>query len=206
MDFKCNSVIALYLAGKSQPAIVSRYNNTGNIAKRHGGGHKNTETSREMVQKVKKRLERNPRGIANQMTKELKIFDRSIRRIPNIVFSDEKIFPIEQFLNSESDRVYLTDRSYENLSHRLATRRQHQQQIMVWAAVTADGCSPIVFIESGIKMTRGKTIMESPIPNSHQVKRCGINVFLEGSSIMLEDRQLFPLEVESLENPGKAYV
>lgn len=211
MDFKRNSVVALYLAGKSQPAIVrelehlkvnkvfvyrtiTRYNDTGSIAKRHGGGHQKTATSREMVQKVKKRLERNPRRSANQMAKELKISDRSIRRIlkndlkvkpykiqkahdltpkqqqvrlerakellrlaesgqlPNIVFSDEKIFTIEQFVNSQNDRVYLRDRSYENLSHRLATRRQHPPQIMVWAAVTADGRSPIVFIEPGVKV------------------------------------------------------
>ncbi|XP_033213937.1 uncharacterized protein LOC117171001 [Belonocnema kinseyi] len=176
MDFKRNSVIALYLTGKSQPAIVrelnhfkankvfvyrtiTRYNNTGSIAKRHGGCHQKTATSREMVQKVKKRLERNPRRSANQMAKELKISDRSIRLIqkndlkvksykirkahyltpkqqqvrlerakellrlaesgqfPNIVFSEEKIFPIEQFVNSQNDKVYLTDRLYENLSH-----------------------------------------------------------------------------------------
>lgn len=211
MEFKRNSVIALYLAGKSQPAIVrelkhlnvnkvfvyrtiTRYNNTGSIAKRHGGGHQKTATLREMVRKVKKRLERNPRRSANQMAKELKISDRSIRRImknelkvkpykfqkahdltpkqqqvklerakellrlaesgqiPNIVFSDEIFFPIEQSVNSQNDRVYLTDRSYENMSHRLATRRQHPPQIMVWAAVTADGRSPIVFIEPGVKV------------------------------------------------------
>ncbi|XP_033232026.1 uncharacterized protein LOC117183003 [Belonocnema kinseyi] len=72
-------------------------------------------------------------------------------QFPNIAFSDEKIFPIEQLVNSQNDRVYLTVRSYENLSHRLATRRQHTQQIMVWAAVTADWRSPIVFIEPGVK-------------------------------------------------------
>uniref|UniRef100_A0A6P4F0R8 Uncharacterized protein LOC108045962 n=1 Tax=Drosophila rhopaloa TaxID=1041015 RepID=A0A6P4F0R8_DRORH len=201
MDFKRNSVIALHLAGKSQPSIVrelkllkvnkvfvyrtiTRYNDTGSIAKRHGGGHQKTATSREMVQKVKKRLERNPRRSANQMAKELKISDRSIRRIlkndlkvkpykiqkahdltskqrqvrlerakellrlaesgqlPNIVFSDKNIFTIEQqFVNSQNDRVNLTDRSCEN-----------PPQIMVWAAVTADGRSPIIFIEPGVKV------------------------------------------------------
>ncbi|XP_033228815.1 uncharacterized protein LOC117180425 [Belonocnema kinseyi] len=107
MDFKRNSVIALYFAGKSQPAIVrelnhlkvnkvfvyrtiDRYNNAGSIAKRHGGGHQKTETSREMVQKVRKRLERNPRRKANQMAKELKISNHSIRRI---LKNDLKIKP-----------------------------------------------------------------------------------------------------------------
>uniref|UniRef100_A0A0K8W705 Transposase Tc1-like domain-containing protein n=1 Tax=Bactrocera latifrons TaxID=174628 RepID=A0A0K8W705_BACLA len=98
MEFKRNSVIDLYLAGKAQPAIVreltdlnvnkvfvystiTRYNYIGSIAKRHGGGHQKTATSREMVRKVKKRLERNPRRSANRVAKELKISDSSIRHI-----------------------------------------------------------------------------------------------------------------------------
>ena len=211
MEFKRNSVIALYLAGKSQPAIVrelshlkvnkmfvyrtiKRYNDTGSIAKRYGGGPKKTATTPEMVRKVKARLERNPRRSGRKMAKELKISQDSIRRIlknelkvkaykfqkahdlspqqkkvrcerakellrlhergefPNIVFSDEKNFPIEQFINTQNDRVYLTERSYENLSLRMATRSNFPSQVMVWAAVTADGRSPIVFIEPGVKV------------------------------------------------------
>ncbi|KAF2886382.1 hypothetical protein ILUMI_01255 [Ignelater luminosus] len=211
MEFKRNSVIALYLAGKSQSAIVrelehikvnrkfvyrtiNRYNETGSVVKRYGGGPKKTATSPEMVRKVKKRLERNPRRSGNQMAKELNISQSSIRRIlqnelqvkaykkqkahdltpnqkkvrferakellrlaasgefPNIVFSDEKNFPIEQFVNTQNDRVYLTERTYENLKHRLVTRSNYPSQIMVWAAVTATGRSPLVFIEPGVKV------------------------------------------------------
>ncbi|KAF2897019.1 hypothetical protein ILUMI_09157 [Ignelater luminosus] len=212
MEFKRNSVIALYLAGKSQSAIVrelehikvnrkfvyrtiNRYNETGSVVKRYGGGPKKTATSPEMVRKVKKRLEQNPRRSGNQMAKELNISQSSIRRIlqnelqvkaykkqkahdltpnqkkvrferakellrlaasgefPNIVFSDEKNFPIEQFVNTQNDRVYLTERTYENLKHRLVTRSNYPSQIMVWAAVTATGRSPLVFIEPGVKET-----------------------------------------------------
>lgn len=98
MEFKRNSVIALYLSGKSQSAIVrelshlkvnkmfvyrtiKRYNDTGSIAKRYGGGPKKTATSPGMVRKVKMRLERNPRRSGRQMAKELKISQDSIRRI-----------------------------------------------------------------------------------------------------------------------------
>lgn len=35
---------------------------------------------------------------------------------------DETIFPSEQFIKSQNGRVYLTDRLYENLSDRLATK------------------------------------------------------------------------------------
>lgn len=70
---------------------------------------------------------------------------------PNIVFSDEKIFQFEKFLNSQNDILYFTDRSYMIFSYRLATRRQHSPQIMVWPAVTADWRSTIVFIQPGVK-------------------------------------------------------
>ena len=211
MEIKRNSVIALYLAGKSQPVIVrelkhvqvnkmfvyrtiNRYNGTRSIAKGYGGGRKKTSTSPEMVSKVKKRLERNLRRSGNQIAKELKISQRSIRRIlenelhvkpyklqkahdltpqqknvrlerakemlrlaasgqfPNIAFYDEKNFPIEQFINSQNDRVYLTERTYDNLSLRMATRSNFPSQVMVWAAVHANGRSPIVFIEPGVKV------------------------------------------------------
>lgn len=72
--------------------------------------------------------------------------------IPNIVFSDEKNFTIEQFVNKQNDRVWLTERSYENLNSRLATRRQAPAQVMVWAAVTANFRGPLVFLDKGVKV------------------------------------------------------
>ncbi|KAF2893517.1 hypothetical protein ILUMI_12656 [Ignelater luminosus] len=191
MEFKRNSVIALYLAGKSQSAIVRELEHI----------------------KVKKRLERNPRRSGNQMAKELNISQSSIRRIlqnelqvkaykkqkahdltpnqkkvrferakellrlaasgefPNIVFSDEKNFPIEQFVNTQNDRVYLTERTYENLKHRLVTRSNYPSQIMVWAAVTATGRSPLVFIEPGVKDKPGKKENPNKILFKNQKKR-----------------------------------
>ena len=182
MEFKRDSVIALYLAGKPQVAIVralqhlnvnksfvsrtiARYRDTGSIAKRHGGGHKKSATSAEMVRKVKKRIERNPRRSGRKMAAELKISARSVQRIlqnelklkplkfqkahdltpqqkkvrverakkllrraesgelPNLVFSDEAPFTIEQFVNKQNDRIYLPKRSFENLHLRTATRK-----------------------------------------------------------------------------------
>ncbi|CAK9827498.1 hypothetical protein ANTRET_LOCUS5186 [Anthophora retusa] len=72
--------------------------------------------------------------------------------IPNIVFSDEKIFTIEQYVNKQNDRVWLHERSYENLNARFITRRHSPTQVMVWAAVTADGRSPLVFLGTGVKV------------------------------------------------------
>lgn len=98
MEIKRNGVIGLFLAGKSQQAIVrelqhlnvnrkfvyrtiKRYNDTGSIKKRYGGGVQRTATSPDMVRKVKQILQRNPCQSATQMAKELNISSRSIQRI-----------------------------------------------------------------------------------------------------------------------------
>lgn len=211
MEFRRDSVIALYLGGKSQVAIVralqhlnvnksfvsrtiARYRDIGSVAPRPKSGRKRTATSPEMVRKVKKRIERNPRRSGRQMARELNISQYAIRQIlknelglkplkfqkvqdltdaqkkarlekakellrlaesgelPNLVFSDEKPFVVSQYVNKQNDRVYLPKRSAENLNRRLATRTQAPAMVMVWAAVTADGRSPLVFIDRGVKI------------------------------------------------------
>lgn len=223
MEVKRNSVIALYLTGKSQPAIVrelkhlkvnkmfvyrtiTRYNDTGSIAKRYGGGPKKTATSSDMVRKVKARIERNPRRSGRKMAAELNISRERMQHIlknvlrlkplkfqkahdltpqqkkvrlerakellrlhesgslPNIVFSDEAPFLIEQHVNKQNDRVYLPERSYENLHLRTATRKQAPPFVMVWAAVTTDGRSPLVFLDRGVKINTNvyrETVLEA---------------------------------------------
>uniref|UniRef100_A0A182YQU6 Tc1-like transposase DDE domain-containing protein n=1 Tax=Anopheles stephensi TaxID=30069 RepID=A0A182YQU6_ANOST len=66
---------------------------------------------------------------------------------PNLVFSNEKPFVIQQFMNEQNDRVYL-----------LAS--QKPAMVMVWASLTVDGRSPLVFIDSEIK--KRKSIDSAP--------------------------------------------
>lgn len=225
MEFKRNSVIALYLAGKSQPAIVNelrhlhvnkmfvyrtitRYNETGSIKKRHGGGHSKTATSPEMVRKVKARIQRNPRQSAVQLAKNLNVSARSMGRIlknelrlkpykiqkvqdltlaqkavrlarakvlkhlhvggelENLVFSDENFFTVQQYVNKQNDRVWLECKSKDNLDQRIAMRKQAPASVMVWAAVTATGRSPLVFIEQEVnqQIYREKILNDALLP------------------------------------------
>ena len=73
-------------------------------------------------------------------------------QLPNLVFSDEKPFQIEQFVNKQNYRVYLPKRSAENLHLRLATRTQAPPMVMMWAAVTAYSSSLLVFIGRRVKI------------------------------------------------------
>ena len=69
-----------------------------------------------------------------------------------VVFSNEKPFVIQQFVNKQNDCVYLPKSSADNLHLRLATRTQAPVTGMVRAAITADGRSPLVFIDRGVKI------------------------------------------------------
>lgn len=102
-----------------------------------------------------------------QRAKHLKsLADRG--KLPNIVFSDEKVFTVEQFVNKQNDRVWLKGKSEDNLARRLATRKQGPASVMVWAAVTASGRSPLVFIDRGVKINqelyRDLVIRDSLLP------------------------------------------
>jgi hypothetical protein len=69
--------------------------------------------------------------------------------LPNLVFSDEKKFDIKQYINHQNDRVWSWDGS---VATRTATQHQNPMSVMVWAAVTATGRSPLVFVPSGVKL------------------------------------------------------
>ena len=98
MEFKRDSVISLYLAGKPLVTIVralqhlnvnksfvsriiARYSDTGSVGRRQESGRKKTATLAEMVRKVKKRLDQNPRRSGRKMARELNISQYSIRQI-----------------------------------------------------------------------------------------------------------------------------
>ena len=69
--------------------------------------------------------------------------------LPKLVFTDKKKFDIQLVVNQQNDRVWV---SYSTTEGRIVTRRQNPQSVMVWAAVTAIGRSPLLFVPSGVKL------------------------------------------------------
>lgn len=102
------------------------------------------------IQKVQE-LTISQKKVRLDKAKELKaLLARS--ELKNIVFSDEKIFTIMQYVNKQNDRVYLSDRSTMNLDHLRAYRKQRPASVMVWAGVTQNGRTPLVFVPMGVKI------------------------------------------------------
>jgi hypothetical protein len=67
--------------------------------------------------------------------------------LPNLLFTDEEKFDIQQVVNHQNDRVWGSSTPVEG---RIVTRRQNAQSVMVWAAVTATERPRLVFIPSGV--------------------------------------------------------
>ena len=94
--------------------------------------------------------------------------------LPNLVFSDEKKFDVQQHVNVQNDRIWLRK---SEVKDRVVTRRQGAKSIMVWAAVTADGKSPLLFVDEGVKLNQENyrtSILESallPWARKHFKKR-----------------------------------
>lgn len=68
------------------------------------------------------------------------------------VFSDEKLFILQQSLNPQNDRVWSV--SIDNIpeSQHYVQRYQNASSLMVWGAISKRGKLPLVFIDQGAKI------------------------------------------------------
>ena len=75
-------------------------------------------------------------------------------RVP-FIWSDEKVFTIEQDFNHRNDKVLAVRVEDIPLEQRTAYRRQNPASVMVWAAVSSDGRkSLLIFIDKGVKINQ----------------------------------------------------
>ena len=77
--------------------------------------------------------------------------------LPNLVFTDEKKFDIQQIVNQQNNQVWASSSPTEG---RIVPRRQNSQAAMVWAAVTETGRSPLLFTSSEVKLNYQRYIAD----------------------------------------------
>jgi hypothetical protein len=102
--------------------------------------------------------ERKVHGLTtNQRTKRLERSRLLLERygqksVENIIFSDEKLFVIEQHLNAQNDVVYAA--SFDDIPEHVRTvqRFQKSSSIMVWGALSKKGKFPLIFVDKGVKI------------------------------------------------------
>lgn len=69
----------------------------------------------------------------------------------NILFTDEKIFTIEEKFNKQNDRIYARSSNEAKQKVPVVQRGHHPSSIMVWWGVSWHGVTPIHFCETGVK-------------------------------------------------------
>lgn len=77
-----------------------------------------------------------------------------------ILFSDEKIFTIEQKFNRQNDRVYARSREESRQVAPRVLRGHHPASVMVWLGVSYQGATEVHFCEKGVKTSANVYVEE----------------------------------------------
>lgn len=84
--------------------------------------------------------------------KKIKSFLKASPR-PDVIWTDEKIFTVEQTHNRQNDRLYCANIEDIPLSLRTCFIRQHPASVMVWGGVCDNGLkTPLIVIPQGVKV------------------------------------------------------
>lgn len=70
----------------------------------------------------------------------------------DIIFSDEKLFLLQNYHNSQNDRVYAKCLSDIPIEQMAVERYQNASGVMVWGGISKRGKLPLKFIERGVKI------------------------------------------------------
>ena len=72
--------------------------------------------------------------------------------LDHVLFSDEKLFTVEEAYNQQNDRILSSTASTIPEEYRYVKRVQKPCSVMVWAGISSLGRTPIVFIPTGVKI------------------------------------------------------
>lgn len=73
------------------------------------------------------------------------------RQWERILFTDEKLFTVEQAHNRQNDRSWSAEAPSTSA---IVEHRQNPQSVMVWGGICASGKTPLVFVDQGVKVNQ----------------------------------------------------
>lgn len=91
-----------------------------------------------------------------------------------ILFTDEKIFTVEEKFNRQNDRIYAKRKSDIPIAARKSKKSHHPGSVMVWLGVSWIGKAELYFVPQGVKV-RAKNYLESVLEPI--VKPLGMSLF-----------------------------
>ncbi|GFU18362.1 DDE_3 domain-containing protein [Trichonephila clavipes] len=126
---------------------ICRFKELGNDGRCPESGRKRTESTSKNPKVIEKLAWRNPRLSMRQIARDIGISDRS--RWERFLFTDEKLFTVQQAHNSLNDRIWSVDAT-STLA--IVGHRQYPKSVMVWGRICARGKTSLVFVEEGVKI------------------------------------------------------
>ncbi|UYV75058.1 RECK [Cordylochernes scorpioides] len=89
----------------------------------------------------------------NRLDKAKNLFSMiRVGRLSDIVWTDEKIFTVEVAHNSQNHHQLLPPENKASRKRRMQTRLKLPKSVMVWAGVTSEGKTPLVFFDQNFKL------------------------------------------------------
>ena len=88
-----------------------------------------------------------------------------------IIFSDEKISSVEAQFNSQNDRILAKSADSTPSSINSVYRRPKPASAMVWAAISENWRSPLIFVKKGDKLNANSYIEDILTPAHVEMKK-----------------------------------
>ena len=104
--------------------------------------------------------------------------------LDKIIFSDEKLFTIEQASNSQNDRILSPNVKDVPDNIKFVPRCQKPSSVMVWAGISANSRTNLIFVPPGVKIN-AKTYRELILDT--EVKHAGSKHFNNGTWTFQQD-------------------
>ncbi|VDP02132.1 unnamed protein product [Heligmosomoides polygyrus] len=73
------------------------------------------------------------------------------RGCERILFTDEKLFTVEQAHNRKNDRIWSAEAPSTSS---IVEHRQNPQSVMVWGGISVSGKTPLVFVDKSVKIDK----------------------------------------------------
>ncbi|VDO77185.1 unnamed protein product [Heligmosomoides polygyrus] len=133
------------------------YKELGYEGVRPGQKRKRTVNTFRIRNFIKKRVDRNPKTSMRKIARDIGVSPSSVRHIAKdelgqgserILFTDEKLFTVEQAHNRQSDRIWSTEAPDTSIVECC----QNTQSVMVWGRIRASGKTSSYFVDRGVKI------------------------------------------------------
>ena len=76
----------------------------------------------------------------------------ALHGLNEILFSDEKIFTVQELMNSQNDRIIASSTSSIEEKFRYVGRTQKPKSVMILAGISAIGRAQLIFVPPGMKI------------------------------------------------------